>query len=148
MGHVMSGMLKKYRLLCLATFLLVFSLTVVAHATITGGIASCSATSGGSSVNCVNSVASDDSLALFTNRMEDYFNAPDAYHLYFTMTSWFPSVTRGAPVYQTYYIYDSFNASTIYTNNDYNQRFLNDFSLISIGTGVTAGYHPVGAHTL
>lgn len=96
----------------------------------------------GSSRWCNNSMQIQDELANATHQMNDYFGAPDPYHIHFTMTSWYPSVTRGTPVYTTYWIMDNFNSQQIYFNDDYNGAKLNDYSNITIGTNVTAGYYP------
>ena len=92
--------------------------------------------------SCNNYMSFQDALAYTEHRMIDTFRPPDPYRITFIMTSWYPKVYRGAPIYTGYWIMDNFNSRMIYRNCDYNGRYLNDYSNITISTGVTAGYYP------
>lgn len=97
----------------------------------------------GQSSSCNNYMSFNDALAYATNRMVDSFDAPNPYYIHFSMTQWYPTVTRGAPIYTNYWITDNFNGGqVIYLNSSYNGRHLNDFYSVNIGLNATAGYYP------
>ena len=89
---------------------------------------------------CYDSMTINDNLAYATNQMDDLFTPPNSSHIYFDDTSWYPVVSRGAPVFTTYWIVDNTNGNEIFLNDDYNGDYLNNYSNITIGTEVTANY--------
>jgi hypothetical protein len=102
----------------------------------------CSIPAGQGSFWCRNEMYVGDNVSNFTHVLQDLVSAPDAYHIYFTMTSWYPTVRGGNPVYQTYWIMDNLNSQMIFQDSSYWGRPLFNYSSINIGTGVTAGYYP------
>jgi hypothetical protein len=99
-------------------------------------------TDSGTSDTCINDMSVQDELAKFTHSMRDSFRATDPYHIYFSYVNWTPSVSRGDPVWNNYWIHDSYNGETINTIDDYNGKHLSDYGQVNIATEVTAGYYP------
>jgi hypothetical protein len=130
---------KKFHILSFAIFFILGGILGTVTYADTWSI-SCSVPNG-TTVNCLNSGTGTNDLTNFTHKMYDKATATSAYKLKFTMTEFKPSVTRGAPVYQNYVIYDNKNA-THYTYNNHNGKFLNDYSSLVIGTNVTTDYYP------
>lgn len=92
---------------------------------------------------CENSTTEQDDLTYFTHDMDDYFEPPDAYHIHFYHTSWYPDVTRGDPTYRTYWIVDNHQGGqVIKIIDDHYGKHLTDYSLITTSTDVTAEYYP------
>jgi len=103
----------------------------------------CAVPAGQGSFQCRNEMYVGDNATNFTHVLVDLVDAPDAYHVHFTMTSWYPTVRAGAPVYITYWIQDNLNGGqTIFRDDSYNQHPLFNYSYIGIGTNVQAGYYP------
>lgn len=100
----------------------------------------CSATVG-SLVNCENSGTGQDQLAYFKNRLVDNYKPTSAYKIYFAHSTNYPSVTRGAPVYGKFYLYDN-KAKTHYTYSNFDGKFLNDYSKLQVSTNKTTSYYP------
>ncbi|WP_447671047.1 hypothetical protein [Paenibacillus sp. A51L] len=100
----------------------------------------CSVTKG-SFFHCINTLSKSDSLANFSNKMDDYIEAPDAYTIKFNHVELSPNVTRGDSVYKSYTLSDNKNQK-FYTYNDYNGYHMADYSLIRISINKSTGYYP------
>jgi len=75
--------------------------------------------------------------------MVDSFNAPDAYHIHFSRSDWYPTVFRGDPVYTNYWITDNHRGGIVlYVNSDFNGYHLTDYYSLTDTFDVTAEYFP------
>lgn len=96
----------------------------------------------GSTSSCDNTLRHSDQLVNFSHTMTDRINVPSAYKIKFTGTTWRKgTISRGAPIYQSYWIMDNKNNNMIYYTDDYNGKYLNDYSSIMISTQVTSDYY-------
>ena len=99
-------------------------------------------TSSGTSSTCTNSISVNESETYFTHSLIDSFRATDAYHIYFSSTTFDPgTVYRGAPIYKDYYVYDNYNSSYT-TYSDYFGKYLNDYGFITKSIEKTTSYGP------
>lgn len=96
----------------------------------------------GKSLTCANSLSKIDDFVNFKNTLSDYVNATDAYHINYITTTWKPSVTRGDPIYKSYYVTDNYNNRLLFTDNDHYGYHLWDYSIVTTGINKTAGYYP------
>ncbi|MGG1613381.1 hypothetical protein [Paenibacillus sp. FSL K6-2441] len=96
----------------------------------------------GKSEYCSNVMTIQTSTVYYKNTMEDYVKATDAYHLNFIMTTWKPDVTRGDPIYKTYWVTDNFNNELLFTDNSHYGYHLTDYTTLTTGINKTAGYYP------
>lgn len=131
--------LKITRLLFSALFIATFVFTSVASAATYTRYCSSSVGTGSICTNTISNVSDD--LTYFSNTLKDRFRPTDAYHIKFTDASTYPSVTRGAPIYKNYVLYDNKN-DNYYTYDNWNGDYLNDYYSMTLSINKTTGYYP------
>lgn len=100
----------------------------------------CSITKG-STENCTNEGSGKDRLAYFKNKLVDRVKATSSYNLYFSYSTNYPSVTRGAPVYGKFYVNDNKNKK-FYSFSNFEGKYLTDYSSLQVSTNKNTGYYP------
>ncbi|MGB8955388.1 MAG: hypothetical protein WCC10_08435 [Tumebacillaceae bacterium] len=132
---------KKFSALLVCGFVLSYAVTTTGVHAATSYPVNCG-TAANTSSTCNNSISVNESETYFTHTLSDYFRATDAYHIYFSTTTFDPgTVYRGSPVFEDYYVNDNYN-SRYTTFSDYYGKYLSDYGSITMGVGITTGYGP------
>lgn len=93
------------------------------------------------SLGCGSTGSANDRLANFSHKNMNYMRGVNPYTIRHEKAEFSPSVTRGSPVYGEFVIHDPYNNKS-YTYANYKDRYLNDYSKITLSTNRNLGYSP------